>query len=224
MKEESPRFPSAFNAFSFALTFLAIFLCVSVKSVCGDESLAARIQKSYEKIEDIEGSFVQKSFIKDLKRTDTFKGTFMIKLPSKMRWRYEGEGKRLTEVIINGDELLIYQNAEKQVLRGKFDRGSYGQAPIALLGGFGKIMNEFEVSEKDGRLLLKPRKPMGSVASIEVVPSNGEFPIGSISITDKRSNKIDITLKSVSVNTGIKDSAFVFSVPKDASVYEYNRQ
>jgi outer membrane lipoprotein carrier protein len=224
MKNCIARFTSVFSVFLFALTFSVMFLYGSALSAEGDESLAGRIQKSYENIKDIEGSFVQKSFIKDLKRTDTFKGTFMIKVPSKMKWRYEGEGKRLTEVIINNDELIIYQKAEKQVLKGKFDRGSYGQAPIALLGGFGKIMGEFEISEKDRRLFLKPKKPMGSVVSIEVAPSDGEFPISSISITDKRSNRIDITLKSVSVNTGIKDSAFVFSVPKDVGVYEYDRQ
>ena len=205
---------------SFLAVALILYISLPALAAPDSESAVEKIQKAYENIKDIKGSFVQKSFIKDLKRTDTFKGTFMIKLPSKMKWQYGGGGKH-TEVIIGNDELLIYQKDEKQVLKGKFDRGSYGQAPIALLSGLGNISNEFEVSEKDGRLFLKPRKPMGSVASVEIVPSEGEFPIGSLSITDKRSNRIDITLKSVTVNTGIKDSAFVFSVPKGVSVYEY---
>ena len=218
--KKGPSRLMAVRYISFPALIVAIFVTIYAHSAWGAESSAEKIQKSYENIKDIKGSFVQKSFIKDLKRTDTFNGTFMIKLPSKMKWQYDGGGKH-TEVIINNDELLIYQKDEKQVLKGKFDRGSYGQAPIALLGGFGNIKNEFEVSEKDGRLFLKPKKAMGNVASIEIVPSEGGFPIGSLSITDRRSNKIDITLKSVTVNTGIKDSAFAFSLPKGVSVYEY---
>lgn len=184
------------------------------------ESAVAKIQKAYENIKDIKGSFVQKSTIKDLKRTDTFKGTFLIKVPSKMKWKYS-DAKQSTEVIINNDVLLIYQKNEKQVLKGRFDRQSYGRAPMALLGGFGNVGEEFEVSEKDGRLFLEPKMPMGGVASIEVVPSDGEFPIRSLSIIDKRSNRIDITLTNVTVNSGIKDSAFDFQVPQGVSVFEY---
>ncbi len=200
--------------------FLVVFIAGFVQVVLGSGPAAGKIQKAYENIKEIKGSFVQKSTIKDLKRTDTFKGTFIIKVPSKMRWQYS-DSKQSTEVIINNDELLIYQKNEKQVLKSRFDRQSYGQAPIALLGGFGKVGEEFEVSEKGGRLFLKPKRSMGSVASIEVVPSDGEFPISSLTITDKRSNKIDITLKDVTVNPGIKDSAFDFSVPKGVSVFQY---
>ncbi|HEX8947672.1 MAG TPA: outer membrane lipoprotein carrier protein LolA, partial [Dissulfurispiraceae bacterium] len=52
------------------------------------EDEVARIQKAYEHIKDIRGSFVQKSHIKDLKRTDTYQGQFFIK-PPKMKWEYK---------------------------------------------------------------------------------------------------------------------------------------
>ncbi|HWR59308.1 MAG TPA: outer-membrane lipoprotein carrier protein LolA [Thermodesulfovibrionales bacterium] len=200
--------------------FLFLFLTGYASGVYGSDSAIVKIQKAYENIKEIKGSFVQKSTIKDLKRTDTFKGTFVIKVPSKMRWRYS-DSRQSTEVIINNDQLLIYQMDKKQVIKGRFDRQSYGQTPIALLGGFGNVSEEFEVSEKGGRLLLKPRKLMGSVVSIELVPSDGEFPIASLSIIDKRSNTIDIALKEITVNPGIKDSAFDFSVPQGVSVFEY---
>ncbi len=200
--------------------FLILILSGFVQDVHGSISSIEKIQKAYENIRELKGSFVQKSTIRDLKRTDTFKGTFMMKVPSKMRWQYS-DAKQSTEVIINNDELMIYQKNEKQVLKSRFDRQSYGQAPIALLGGFGNVSKEFDVSERDGRIFLKPRNPMGSVAHIEVVPSDGEFPIGSLSIIDKRSNRIEITLKNVTVNPGIKDSAFDFTVPQGVSVFDY---
>lgn len=189
----------------------------------GADFTAEKVQKAYEGIKDIKGSFVQKSYIKDLKRTDTFKGTLMIKMPSKMRWQYSGDNKQSTEVIIKNDELLIYQKDERQVLKGRFDKESYGQSPIVLLGGLGDIKKEFEIVEKQGKLFLTPKKNMGGIVSIEVVPSNGEFPIGSLTIIDRRSNRIEITLKAVTLNSGIKDSVFDFSPPKGVSVYEYGQ-
>lgn len=194
-----------------------------VREALAAEFTVETIQKAYENIRDIKGNFIQKSTIKDLKRTDTFKGSLVVKVPSKMRWQYHGEDKQNTEVIVNNDEIIIYQKSEQQAFRGRFDPEKYGQAPIALLGGFGNIEKEFEAASKEGKLLLKPRKGMGGVVSIEISPSKGDFPIGSLTIIDKRSNRIDITFKDIVLNSGVKDSAFSFSVPEGVSVYEYSK-
>jgi outer membrane lipoprotein-sorting protein len=178
----------------------------------------SKIQKAYDKILDMKGNFIQKSHIKDMKRTDTYKGEFFIKRPMKMKWEYKGEGGQ--EVLINNDEIIIYQKKEKQAFRGKFDRDSYGQAPIALLSGFGRIQEEFDVSKKNSRLILKPRKAMNHILSIEIVPSEGEFPISSFTINDTHSNRIEITLTDVELNTGLKDSFFEPSLPKGITIYD----
>jgi len=204
------------------VTVVLLALCGLFPSLSfGADPVVEKITKAYEGIKDIKGSFVQKSSIKDLGRTDTFRGTFVIMLPSRMRWHYRGEDpQQQTEVIINGEEMIIYQKKEKQALRGRFDRETYGQAPIALLSGFGNLEKEFEISVKSGRLILKPKKPMGSVVSLEIAPSDGVFPIASLGITDRHGNRVDITFRDVSVNTGMADSAFDFTVPKGASMYE----
>lgn len=203
----------------FMLGLLLFTMHYSLFTVFADDD-AARIQKAYKNIKDIRGSFVQKSHIKDLMRTDTYNGTFLIKKPMKMKWEYRGEKPQ--EVIINNDEIIIYQKNEKQAFKGRFDRATYGQAPIALLNSFGEIHEEFYISKKNNTLLLKPKRPMGSIASIEIEPSDGEFPISSFIINDSHSNRIEITLKSISINTGIKDSIFDFSLPRGASIYEHN--
>jgi outer membrane lipoprotein-sorting protein len=207
------------------LSFLFFFFFTEefVRGAFAAEFTIETIQKAYETIKDIKGNFVQKSTIKDLKRTDTFKGSFQIKVPSKMRWQYQGDNKQNAEVVINNEVIIIYQKNEKQAFRGKFDRESYGQAPIALLGGFGDIGDEFEVVQKEGKIVLKPRKGMGGVVSVEIAPSGGEFPIGSLTIIDKRSNKIEITFRDIVLNSGIKESAFNLSIPQGTSVYEYTK-
>ncbi len=179
-----------------------------------------KIQKAYEKINDIKGDFIQKSYIKDLKRTDIYRGQFFIKMPLKVKWTYKG--KAAQEVFINNDEILVYQKKERQAFRGKFDKDSYGHAPIALLSGFGKIQEEFIISRKNNNLFLKPKNSLGGVISIEIETSENEFPISSLIISDINSNRIEIILKNVEVNTGLKDTFFKPSLPGDIKIHEYN--
>lgn len=179
-----------------------------------------KIQKAYENITDIKGNFTQKSYIKDLRRTDIYNGQFFIKMPLKLRWIYKG--KVAQEVFIDNDDILIYQKKEKQAFKGKFDRDTYGQAPIALLSGFGKIQEEFIVSRKNENLFLRPKNSLGGILSIEIKTSDSGFPISSFIITDKHSNRIEIVLKDVEMNTGLKDTLFKPLLPGDIKIHEYN--
>jgi outer membrane lipoprotein carrier protein len=205
--------------FYFLLSTFYFLLSTSSAASTVEEDIA-RIQKAYDNIKDMKGSFMQKSYIKDLKRTDIYKGDFFIKRPMKMRWEYRGDKPQ--EVIINSEDIIIYQKKERQAFKGKFDRDTYGQVPIALLSGFGRIQEEFYVSKKNGRLFLKPRMAMGGIVSIEIAPSEGEFPISSFIINDSHSNNIEITLNNVKINRGLKDSLFEPSLPDDVNIYEHN--
>ncbi len=179
------------------------------------EEEALRIQKAYEGFKDISGNFTQKSYIKDLKRTDTYKGRFYIKA-SKFRWEYTGEKPQI--VYISGDKLIIYQKNEKQAYITRFDSSTYGQSPIVLLGGLGDIRADFDISAKEGRLILRPKKSMGNIVQIEIMPSQEEFPVKSLRIIDNLSNRTDIELKDIRLNTGIKDRLFEFIPPQDVSI------
>ena len=200
----------------FVFIFCCLCILLTVALLYADDEVA-RIQKAYEGIKDIKGNFAQKSYIKDLKRTDTYSGQFFIK-PPKMKWEFKGEKPQT--VYITGEDIFIYQKKEKQVFKARFDRATYGQSPIALLGGFGNINKEFDVSIKKGRLILKPRNPMGAIVQIELALSDGVFPIEALSILDTASNKIDITLKDVRINTGLGERVFEFTPPEDATVIQ----
>ncbi len=209
----------SFAGLLFSILFFYFSLCTVSYAVSPVEEDITKIQNAYEKIEDLKGSFTQKSHIKDLKRTDTYVGEFFIKRPVKMKWEYKG--KTPQEVLINNDEILIYQKKEKQAFKGKFDRATYGQAPIALLSGFGRIQEEFNIAKKNGKLLLKPKQPMGNIVSIEIEISEDAFPIKCFIINDSRSNRIEIILRDIEINTGLEDRLFVPSLPKDVNVYEH---
>src|ERR1700690_101429 len=175
----------------------------AVSVVYGSEAdeRISRIQKAYEGIKDIKGDFSQKSIMKDLNRTETFKGDFYIKPPMKMKWIYTGTAAQ--DLIINNDTVLIYKKAENQAYRSRFDKATYRQTPVALLGGFGNIKDEFIATLKGDSLVLRPKKPMGNITSIKVRISDEGFPIRSFTITDSYSNVTEIDLRNVIINTGL---------------------
>jgi outer membrane lipoprotein carrier protein len=220
MNRTTPRKIIGNHMLCFFLILISFLLPGIVQGETVDDEIV-KIQKAYENLQDLQGSFVQKSYIKDLKRTDTFKGEFFIKRPMMMKWIYKGDNAQ--EVFIRGDEILIYQKKEKQAFKGRFDRETYGQAPIALLGGFGRIREEFSASMKNKKIVLKPKKPMGGIVSIELQTSDNEFPIQSFTIIDSLSNKIDMVLSNMKINTGMEEKYFIPSLPKDVTLFEHSQ-
>lgn len=205
----------------FVIAALAVFIhsAVPTNSCASDaDQQIARIQKAYETIRDLKGTFVQKSLIRDLNKTEIYRGRFFIKPPFKMKWEYKG--KTAQDLTINNDTVLIYKKGDNQAYKSKFDRQTYGQTPVALLGGFGNVKDEFLVSVKDDTLVLTPKKPMGNITSIRIRTSEEGFPIRYFAIYDSYSNMVEIVLNGVSINTGIKDSVFDLSLPKEVNVFE----
>jgi outer membrane lipoprotein carrier protein len=210
--------------FLAVISLLSFLFCIfpfagTSYALSADEEVA-RIQKAYENIKDISGSFIQKSYLKDLKRTDTYSGQLFIKKPQKMKVLYKGENS--AEIFINNDSVVIYQKKEKQAFKSAFDGNTYGQTPIVLLSGMGKMQDEFSVTEKNGVLLLKPKKPMGTILSIEVETSDGQFPIKALTIHDSASNTITITLKDIKINTRIDDKVFEPFLPIGTAILGHN--
>jgi chaperone LolA len=203
---------------AMTVVLLALFVINGTVHGAGIDEGITRLQKAYEGVTDIRGSFIQKSTIKDLKRTDTYKGEFFIKPPLKMKWVYRGNAAQ--DIIVNNDAMLIYKKTENQAYKTKFDKETYGQTPVALLGGLGKISEEFTITTKGDELLLKPRKAIGTITSIRIVLSDEGFPIKTFTIYDSRSNVIEIELKDIRVNSGMKDSLFDLSVPKGVNIFD----
>jgi chaperone LolA len=203
------------------LLFLVIMLPVVFTSpVRGEEAddTVSRIQKAYEGITDMRGSFVQKNIIKDLNKADTYAGEFFVKRPLKMKWAYKG--KAAQDLIINNDTVLIYKKGDSQAYRSAFTKDAYGQTPVVLLTGMGNLRDEFIVTGKNNILQLKPRKAMAGIASITVFISETGFPIQGFTIQDGRSNTVEIRLSNITINSGLKDSLFDLNLPKGVNVYE----
>ncbi|MDP2277724.1 MAG: outer membrane lipoprotein carrier protein LolA, partial [Nitrospirota bacterium] len=140
MQDTGCRIKKSIFHILFVLTCI-VYPASCIASSTDDE--VARIQEAYRDISDMKAGFVQKNYMKDLGRTDTYKGILFIKRPSKMKWEYKGDKpQEVIKVIINNDNILIYKKAEKQAFKSAFSRQTYGQAPVALLSGFGSVREE----------------------------------------------------------------------------------
>ncbi len=204
--------------FHIALLAGIIVFCSGYTYASDAEENVRKIQKAYENISDMQGAFVQKNVIKELSKAYVYSGTFFIKKPLKMKWEYKGTTAQ--DITINGDTVLIYKKGDKQAFSGRFDKATYGQTPVALLSGFGDIKSEFTISGKGNTLVLKPKKQLGIISSISITMAGEGFPISSFTVQDGNSNTIEIELKDIRTNTGIKDSYFDTSVPDGVSVFE----
>lgn len=202
------------------LVTLALLLTstVTVSFAAGTDDAVARIQKAYENIKDMKGTFVQKNMIKDLNKTDTYNGEFFIKRPLKMKWAYKGKASQ--DLLISNDTVVIYKKGDNQAYRSKFNKETYGQSPVVLLTGMGNIREEFVVTGTEKVLTLKPKKSMAGIVSITLHLSDADFPIRVFTIQDGRSNIVEIELKDVKINTNIKDSLFDLNLPKGVNVFE----
>jgi len=189
----------------------------AVSHALGTDDAVARIQKAYEGIKDMKGTFVQKNVIKDLKKIDTYNGDFFIKRPHKMKWAYKGKASQ--DLLISNETVVIYKKGDNQAYRSKFNKETYGQSPVVLLTGMGNIREEFVVTGTEQVLTLKPKKSMAGIVSITLHLSDGDFPIRAFTIQDGR-NTVEIELKEIKINSNIKDSLFDLNLPKGVNVYE----
>jgi len=200
------------------IAWIVLLLFPSSLPASGTEENLLRIKNAYKNIRDLKGAFTQTNTIKSLNKSDTYKGEFFIKYPMKMKWTYTG--KAAQDVTIHNDSILILKKGDNQAYRGTFDRNTYGQTPVALLSGFGEIEDEFSVTGTGNTLTLKPKKAMGTISSITLTLADRDFPIRSFTVYDGSLNVIEIELRAIQVNPGLKDSFFELSIPKGVNVFE----
>jgi chaperone LolA len=185
-------------------------------------SVVDRIQNTFLGIKDMQGAFVQTSYIKDLEQTQKYAGTFYIKKPSLAQWEYEKP--RDEKIVITDMQTFIYKKAENQVIKTQISKEAYSQAPITLLSRFENIRNDFDISMPEKNALqLIPKKQIGFIHTLvlETVPEG--FPVKMFTIIDTYGNIIMIELNSVKLNTGLEDDFFIFEIPPGAEVYDMNQ-
>ncbi|MEO5360813.1 MAG: outer-membrane lipoprotein carrier protein LolA [Nitrospirota bacterium] len=203
------------------LSTVSLVLCV-LFMVSGAEAsgpIFTKIKSAYDSFKDISGKFLQVSNIKELNKEMSYEGTFRIKPPSRMSWRYEGEDEQ--EVYINDDELLVYKKKHNQAMRSKIEEAAIAQTPLALLRGLKNIENNYDITEKNNIMRLTPKNTGQNVKYFDVYPSkDAAFPIKKIVFYDKNDNTIELTLLGVKTNIGLSSEIFQFTPPDGTTIID----
>lgn len=183
------------------------------------ETLVDRLQEFYSQLKDAEGSFIQKSYMKELDKTVIYRGKFYLK-QGRMFLDYRGDKPQ--KVYISDSTLIIYHVANKTAFKMPFDDSRYGQTPVMLIRGLADIRSEFEIKTKgESTLLLRPNKAMSNVVRIDLrLTKDDGFPIESFTMVDKVGNTTEVILNNVRFNSGISDKVFRFNPPPDTTVIE----
>jgi len=199
------------------LIILLLFLFAN--PILAQDTALSKLNKAYKNINDASGSFIQTSYIKDLDKTQKFKGRFFIK-GDKIRWQYEGEFPQV--IFLNRETLIVYDRKRKQAIQSIFSEEKYGQLPIALLSRMADFEKDFEITEKsENTLILIPKTKMGNIKKIEITIQDEDFPIKFLKFIDTSVNTVRIDFYSVTINKNLKDSIFQFIPKKDDNVLKY---
>jgi outer membrane lipoprotein carrier protein len=199
------------------LIILLLFLFAN--PILAQDTALSKLNKAYKNINDASGSFIQTSYIKDLDKTQKFKGRFFIK-GDKIRWQYEGEFPQV--IFLNRETLIVYDRKRKQAIQSIFSEEKYGQLPIALLSRMADFEKDFEITEKsENTLILIPKTKMGNIKKIEITIQDEDFPIKLLKFIDTSANTVRIDFYSVTINKNLKDSIFQFIPKKDDTVLKY---
>lgn len=198
---------------------ISLILSVFLPYAHAEETLLSKLENAYRSIIDAHGAFAQTSYIKDLDKTQKFRGKFFLK-GDKLRWQYEGDSSQV--IYLTKELLIVYDPANRQAIKSSFDSERYGQLPLALLSRVASLSRDFEVVEKSrDTLLLTPKSKFANISRIEITIQGESFPIKSMKLYDREQNQIRIDFYSVRMNTNLKDSLFVFTPKRDDTVISY---
>ena len=206
------------------LTFILTFNCLlmTAANAAGLDETVEMIQKKFETIKDMRGTFSQTSYIKDLEETQEFSGTFFLLKPSRMMWEYTKP--RDEKVIINGTETWIHKKSQNQVIKTTFSKEAYSQVPIALLQSFENIRDDFDITmPEENALQLIPKRKIGFIKTLVLETVTDGFPIKMFTIIDTYGNIIMVELDKIKTNPGLDASIFIFKVPEGAEVFDMSK-
>ena len=204
---------------------------VEGKEPAGQESLdgiIAKIQTTYEKINDLQSDFVQSVQIVDFDTPYVSKGQLFLK-KGKMRWDYREPSKQ--QIFVDGERFLYYVPEHRQVIRSRVGGQSDGHLPLRLLSGAGRLDQDFQISFEEGSkpasksivLRLIPKKEMELTKIVlTVVPSPQVegWMIQKVALYEANGNISTSSFEGIQINKGVSDDLFSFKVPKGVEIID----
>ncbi|RLB54744.1 MAG: hypothetical protein DRI34_11585, partial [Deltaproteobacteria bacterium] len=185
-----------------------------------------RLQKFYDGVRDFKAAFSQEYTSRVFGTPRRSQGFLYIKKPGMMRWDYRRPNRK--HFIVSGKVLYIYDPELSQVVVDRHFISSELSAAVTFLWGRGRLEKSFRISlsqradlqRPDAWVLeLVPRGPARFRRLWMVVRRKDAMVVQTL-LEDPGGNLNKITFSKVSVNVGLRDDAFSFTVPPGVDVIE----
>ena len=194
------------------------------------EQVADGIQRFYQHTRDFKAAFDQEFFSATLGRKRKSSGFVYVKKPGMMRWDYRQP--RPKHFVADGKALYVYDPDLEQVMVDKSFSGSELSTAVTFLWGRGNLKEEFTIGLSDRKtdlppnsleISLVPRKK-ARFKKLWFVVDLKSFRVLQTTIADPGGNLNHISFSKMKINSGLKDTAFRFEIPKGIEVIEAKQE
>jgi chaperone LolA len=179
--------------------------------------LLQSVRDSFKEINSLSGEFTQTTSVRSMDEKFQYSGVFYLLKPEMLRWDYVVGST--DQAYLNGEEMILFQPAQRQAFLLKTGNTASGRSPLGLLLEMDDIEKYYKVSEEKDRLVLHPKTP-SIVSQAEMVIREGRFPISEIVLTDSSGNRTTIRIEKIKINPPLKPDKFRFSPPEGVSVID----
>lgn len=191
-----------------------------------------KLQHAYKNTASLEADFLQEVYQASLGRTKTSKGSLKLSKPNFARWEiYEPEA---SVMVSNGRKLSYYTpdargKGKGQVIERK--AADLTKQPLfRILTGSSALNEEFRIDkeevvesatpgEKWTGLVLKPRKKLGDIQTVEL-KVDAKYLIRELITESETGNKTKITLQNQVLGAKLPPALFEFKPPADSEVLQ----
>ena len=214
-------------AFSCLLCFASCILIpchAEAGSSLSLDQIIEKVQEVYNHTEDVQADFDQETRMKSWGQTQVAKGKVSFKKNGRMSWEYNAPIPQ--KIISDGRKIWFYVPQDRQVTVYEMNQGLQSEIAYRLMLGKGNLCREFDIALTDSpgddknyyRLRLKPLKPQAAIEQIVLRVDMKSFQVFETEIVDTFGNSNRIRFSYIKVNSHLKDSQFVFTVPAGVDV------
>ena len=175
-------------------------------------TLTARVQARYDRMRELEASFVQRTISALSPSGEVTTGHVALAKPGKMRWSYETPEPSL--VVSDGETLWIFDPRAKEAQKLAVGEQFLSGAAFQFLLGNGRIAESFRVAADrcDGarvRLTLTP-KTDATYQELELTVDAASGEAHATAVVDLFGNRTEVEFSEVRFDPGLAASTFRF--------------
>jgi chaperone LolA len=206
---------------TFVVIFSIGFLEFAQKNDLTPKEVIEKLETRSKMMDDAVAKFQQKVKFGFSKIEQTFEGILIVKKPKKVRIESEHQ-----TIVTDGITVWAYSPVNKQVIIDNYKEDKNSISPDNFLlnlpkNYFTSILDR-EKYKGENAIVLKliPKNERSLVKNVKVWVDEADWMIRKVEIVDLNETETIYTIRSIKMNTGVRDALFSFSPPDDVEVVD----